>query len=136
MGIDLCGSDRGVPEKFLNGADISTIGEEGGSKRMAECMCGDILRDPSLECVGFYHVGDKESREAYGLIGEVNIFHVFRLPIMSNKQSREVVDSFRKVLLYCIGRLLGKVYDTDFSSFSPYGELPCVSVYTMYIQCR
>jgi hypothetical protein len=67
MRVDLCGSDRRMPKKLLNGSDIGPIREQGSGKTMSKSMGGYILGYTSNQSSLAYHLGDKKSRESHVL---------------------------------------------------------------------
>jgi len=49
VGIYLGGSNRRMPEKFLDGPDVRAVGKQRGGERMPERMGRNVLYDTGLE---------------------------------------------------------------------------------------
>jgi hypothetical protein len=51
-----------MSEEFLNGTNISTVGEKGSGKTMTERMSRYFLYDIGSESIFFDFIGDKKTR--------------------------------------------------------------------------
>lgn len=134
VGIDLRRRDRGMPEKLLDDTHIRSIREESRRKAMAEGMCWDMFQDSCLQSIVFYHIRDKETREAHMLIIELTRSHIFFSEIVSYKERMECIVSSSKIYFYFFFRLRCEIDDTEFISFSSYGELECLEIHIISIK--
>jgi len=59
--VDLCGTDAGMSEQFLQGSYFSSSREHVGREAVTECMRADIAADSDAGGVTFYQFPDRNS---------------------------------------------------------------------------
>lgn len=98
MCIDLRRRDRRMPEKFLDNANISTIGQQGSSETMPQSMCMKIFENPCFYAIIFYHIRDKKSRQSYTIVNQLARCDIFYCKIMPYEKGREIIISHLEIL--------------------------------------
>lgn len=97
VSINLGGSDRGVTEHLLDGADVGAIDEEFGGEGVSQNMWSDALNNSCLTGVFANEIFDGDGREAVffgkGDVGERSMFS----PAVTQENWLEVVGALREI---------------------------------------
>ena len=95
-----------------------------------------MFQDSCLQSIVFYHIRNKETREAHMLIIELTRSNIFFSEIVSYKERMECIVSSSEIYFYFFFRLRCEIDDTEFISLSPHCELESIEIYIITIEMR